>query len=461
MSKKKDSPFIGKPGKLPAKNDPRDLSIANYIKPSILAKLPLELDWTLKKTTPWGMMENWNLSDCTCAAAGHMIECWTANAKKENIIRDKAILKAFIALSGYDPTTGKNDNPIYLSDAMNYWRKKGIGGHKIRAYATIQYKNHDLVKAAVYLFGGIYVGLNLPNTIKGQEVWELMPGRLTGDNAPGSFGGHAVTVLAYDTKYLTCISWGKKKKISWEFWDAYCDELYAIVTEDFIADNKNPIGINLAKLAADLLALTKAKKTLQKQLKKQQPIMSKKTKPKKKSAAGQSGQRGGAKVNELKPIAKKRIAAGSAGTRGGAKGNEVKPIAKKRIAAGSAGTRGGAKGNEVKPIAKKRIVAGSAGVKGGAKGNEVKPTVKKKIKAGKGGGKGGLKGVEVKPSAKKKIAASKSGKTGGKAGSQTKIISKKKPPASKSGKTGGVKAIDLKKSKSKKPAAGSGGGAVG
>ncbi len=320
---------------------------------------------------------------------------------------------------------------------MNYWRKKGIGGHKIRAYATIQYKNHDLVKAAVYLFGGIYVGLNLPNTIKGQEVWELMPGGLTGDNAPGSFGGHAVTVLAYDTKYLTCISWGKKKKISWDFWDAYCDELYAIVTEDFIADNKNPIGINLAKLAADLLALTKAKKTLQKQLKKQQPIMSKKTKPNKKSASGQSGQRGGAKVNELKPIAKKRIAAGSAGTRGGAKGNEVKPIAKKRI------------------------VAGSAGVKGGAKGNELKPTVKKKIKAGKGGGKGGLKGVEVKPSAKKKIAASKSGKTGGKPGSQTKIISKKKPPASKSGKTGGVKAIDLKKSKSKKPAAGSGGGAVG
>ncbi len=413
MSEKKAPPFVGKPGKLPAKNDPRDLSMANYIKPSILAKLPIELDWTLKKTTPWGMMENWNLSDCTCAAAGHMIECWTANAKKENIIRDKAILKAFIALSGYDPATGKNDNPIYLSDAMNYWRKSGIGGHRIRAYATIQYKNHDLVRAAVYLFGGIYVGLNLPNTIKGQEVWELMPGALTGDNAPGSFGGHAVTVLAYDTKYLTCISWGKKKKISWEFWDAYCDELYAIVTEDFIAANKNPIGINLAKLAADLLALTKAKKTLQKQLKKQQPIMSKKTKPKKKSAAGQSGQRGGTKGNETKPIAKKRIAAGSAGTKGGAKGNELKPI------------------------------------------------VKKKIKAGNSGGKGGLKGSEVKPTPKKKVAASKSGKSGGKAGSQTKIISKKKPPASKSGKTGGVKAIDLKKIKSKKPAAGSGGGAVG
>ena len=49
MSEKKAPPFVGKSGKLPAKNDPRDLSMANYIKPSILAKLPIELDWTLKK----------------------------------------------------------------------------------------------------------------------------------------------------------------------------------------------------------------------------------------------------------------------------------------------------------------------------------------------------------------------------------------------------------------------------
>jgi len=158
------------------------------------------------------MMSNWKLSDCGCAAAGHMIECWTANSKKEHVVQDKVVLKAFIALSGYDPAIGKNDDPLYLSAVLKYWRKNGIGKHKIKASATINYKDYAVIRAAVYLFGGVYAGFNLPDTIKGQDIWEVSAGALTGKKAPGSFGGHAINVVAYDDQYVTCISWGKSKE---------------------------------------------------------------------------------------------------------------------------------------------------------------------------------------------------------------------------------------------------------
>lgn len=306
MTQIKPKPFVGKPGKLPAKKDHRDFNFSNYFDANKLGKIPTAINWASKKNTPWGMMNNWTLSDCTCAAAGHMIECWTSNSYKEHIIHNKAIMVAYSAISGYDAVTGKNNIPVYISDALKYWRKTGVGNHKIKFYATINYKSHNLVRATIYLFGGIYVGLDLPNTIKGQEIWTVMPGKLKGDSARGSFGGHAVNVVAYDKNYITCISWGKIKRMTWQFWDTYCDELYAIISEDFFNENKNPLGLEISKLELSLLRLTKAKKTLQKELTIKTTIVknTKKTTSKKevvsnaKKPAGNSGGHSGSTGSE-------------------------------------------------------------------------------------------------------------------------------------------------------------------
>jgi len=258
--------YVGKPGKLPAKSDPRTLAITDYLDLSALPQVPRGHDWSLRKTTPWGMMDNWSLADCTCASAGHMIECWTANASKEHRVTDKDVLQAYCALSGYDPVTKKNDNGASFWDALRYWRKTGFGGHRIKAYTTVPYHNHDLLRAVVYLFGGAYAGLNLPKSIHRQEIWDVSTGKLTGDNKPGSFGGHAVNLVAYDETSITCVSYGRKKQMTWAFWDAYADELYAIITEDFLAGGKTPAGFDTAALIRDLEAVTKAPRETERQI---------------------------------------------------------------------------------------------------------------------------------------------------------------------------------------------------
>jgi hypothetical protein len=40
--------------------------------------------------------------------------------------------------------------------------------------------------------------------------------------------------------------------MTWGFWRAYCDEAYALLSQDFLSANATPDGVQLATLEADL-----------------------------------------------------------------------------------------------------------------------------------------------------------------------------------------------------------------
>jgi hypothetical protein len=243
-------------GKRAPHHDRRTLLLANYLNLKALPILPAQQDWS-GKVTVWGMMKNDTVGDCTCAAAGHLIEEWTSNVGQEVVPTDDTIIGAYSAITGYNPTTGSNDNGAVELDVLNYWRQTGISGHKIDAYVALEPGNHDHVRAAVYIFGDSYIGVALPITAQTQDVWSVPPGGPNGDGAPGSWGGHAVPVVAYDALGLTVVTWGALKRMTWGFWDTYCDEAYAVLSEDFVNQDKIAAsGIDLQTLQADLNAIT-------------------------------------------------------------------------------------------------------------------------------------------------------------------------------------------------------------
>jgi hypothetical protein len=95
-------------GKKPAHHDPRTLQMANYLE--VLPTIPPAQDWTAKATPNWGMMLNDKLGDCTCAAIGHFIQAWTANAgPHEIVLPDQTILKTYEAVTGYNPKDPSTD----------------------------------------------------------------------------------------------------------------------------------------------------------------------------------------------------------------------------------------------------------------------------------------------------------------------------------------------------------------
>ena len=52
------------------------------------------------------------------------------------------------------------------------------------------------------------------------------------------------------------VTWGALQVMTWSFWEAYCDEAYAILSADYINGQKQaPQGFNLQQLQADLADL--------------------------------------------------------------------------------------------------------------------------------------------------------------------------------------------------------------
>jgi hypothetical protein len=247
--------FIGKLGRKAPRRDSRTLQLANYVDHGVLPHVPPQFDWS-RAVTKWPVMLNDRLGCCTCAAVGHTVQCWTANAGQEVVLPDDEILKLYEAVSGYDPATGANDDGAVELDVLNRWRQTGVAGHQIAAYVALEPGNHDHMRIATFLFGAVYTGIALPETIQGQSVWAVPPEGPNGAGAPGSLGGHAVPVVGYDANGYTCITWGYEQRLTYGFADMYMEESYALISSDWVSGSRRaPSGFDLVALQDDLAAL--------------------------------------------------------------------------------------------------------------------------------------------------------------------------------------------------------------
>jgi hypothetical protein len=240
-------------GKLPVRTDVRTLALARYVDAAKLPPAPATLDLS-HGVSDWPMYDNDRIGDCTIAAAGHMIEAWTEAAHGSVVeITDEAVLAAFDHVKQVDPATGEA-GAVEL-DVLTFWRKTGIGGHSIGAFARVAVHDQTLVRTGAFLFGGVYIGLALPLSAQQQDTWDWT-GSLTGAGKPGSWGGHAVDVVGYDADGLTFVTWGALKRMTWSFWEHYVDEAYCLLSEDFLSGDRAPNGFDLAALKQDLALVT-------------------------------------------------------------------------------------------------------------------------------------------------------------------------------------------------------------
>ena len=246
-------------GRGPVVKDARTLQLLRYLTTALPSPPPLYSLATVVRA--WPMYGNDRLGDCTIAAIGHMIEAWTAALGKVRRLTEATVLR-FYWRTGTPPSStgragGPTDDGRVELEVLKAWRSKGIGGHKILAFTALDVADHTLVKVGAWMFGGLYIGLALPVTAQTQPVWDVVGDGKTGPAAPGSWGGHAVDVVAYDEQGLTVVTWGALVRMTWAFWDAYVDEAYAIVSRDFLtAKGETPEGFDLQALLADLKQVT-------------------------------------------------------------------------------------------------------------------------------------------------------------------------------------------------------------
>ena len=194
------------------------------------------------------MMLNNSLGCCTIAAVGHADQTWSANAGFEGTMDDSVILSYYEKWDGYEGTPDTDNGGIEL-DVLKQWQKSDFNGVKLTAFVAAGVLDLNVVRQAINLFGGVYIGVALPISAQRQKVWDT---DVSTDGIPGSWGGHAVFVNAYDQDSFTCVTWGALKKMTTRFWAECVDEAYALLSPDWFRNNVAPSGFDLAQLQSDL-----------------------------------------------------------------------------------------------------------------------------------------------------------------------------------------------------------------
>jgi hypothetical protein len=232
-------------GKLPPKIDSRTLALEQYVSPRIRAPARVDRE---SRVHSWPMYANDRLRDCTCAAAAHMVQSWTAYARREIVLPSRAVVASYYEISG------GTDGGAYCLDVLKHWRGAGIAGDRIVAFARVRTGDIAQAKFAMALFGSCYTGLALPDfAVRTRRRWDVPANGPVGDARPNERNGHCVCAVGYDAEHCYVVTWGRLKPVTWRFFSAYNDEAYAVLNRDWISKNRTtPSGFDLRALERDL-----------------------------------------------------------------------------------------------------------------------------------------------------------------------------------------------------------------
>ena len=243
-------------GKHPATYSRRDLRLSKYLTADKLPVIPAEFGHEAI-VTDWRMLGNDAVGDCVWAGACHEHMLWTALGSTQSVFDDAGALRAYSAVTGFNPDDPLTDSGTPVRDAMKYRANVGVldvsgRPHRIAAYATIEPGDMDRLKAAAYLFSAVGVGILFPESAMDQfengQPWDVVS-----NEQPDS--GHYIPVVGFRGGNFLCVTWGKLQQITSAFLKKYCDEVWSVFTHEYIRNGTSSEGFDLSALLDDQKAV--------------------------------------------------------------------------------------------------------------------------------------------------------------------------------------------------------------
>jgi hypothetical protein len=138
--------------------------------------------------------------------------------------------------------------------ALDYFRNNGLAFNgaikKIDGYVSVDWTNKLEVQVALYLFGAITIGINLPQAWTTNAIWDV--------TNTGIVGGHDVTCVGYDDQGVQVASWGRIYTITWAAFlkTTWLEESYVMLAPDWYGNDRlAPSGVDANTLRDDLAKL--------------------------------------------------------------------------------------------------------------------------------------------------------------------------------------------------------------
>jgi hypothetical protein len=247
-------------GKKPATYDKRDLLFVSYEKPASvsLPHVPKRFGHG-SLVSSWGMLGNDQYGDCVFAGSAHETMLWNAEANHNVSFNDTSVLSDYSAVTGFNPANPNSDQGTEVRQALDYRRSTGVVDatgtrHKIGGYVALEPGNWDQLLQATYIFSAVGIGIEFPGSAMDQfnqgKPWSVVPGA-------SIEGGHYIPVVGHPSaSMVSVVTWAEKIAMTRAFYEKYCDEAYAILSEEMLSSKgKSREHFDLAQLQADLAAL--------------------------------------------------------------------------------------------------------------------------------------------------------------------------------------------------------------
>jgi len=242
-------------GRVKSRPDRRTIGLGSVVAAAgVMPGVPSARRWSLVGSSPpyrpivWGEFLNLQIGSCTAASIAHWCQLVAAHTGTVPQLTDSDVQAAYSAVGGYDPARpDATDNGASMLMMLRYFRHTGL----IDAYASVDFRNPTLVELAIDLFGGVYVGLDLPIAWQSAEVWDAAPAstRVRAPWSRNSWGGHAVWISDYDQVGYWLPTWGKLKRLTRAGLIAYGDECYLASSKRW---KESPAGAPCGYLAGAL-----------------------------------------------------------------------------------------------------------------------------------------------------------------------------------------------------------------
>jgi hypothetical protein len=247
-------------GKKPARSGSVKLRLNDFIDKSALPKVPRTFGHEqLIGPTSWGMLGNDEYGCCVWSGAAHEHMMWSREGSaKDARFKTANVLSDYSAATGFDPHDPNSDQGTDMQKAADYRLKTGIidasgKRHKIGAYLALDPGNHHDLFLAVYLFGAVGIGIEVPSSVFDQfnagKPWDVVPGSTIE-------GGHYIPFVAKRTNFGV-VTWGRLQAMTPRFLAKYNDESVAYVSEEILTKGKSPEGFNRDGLLSAIAALKK------------------------------------------------------------------------------------------------------------------------------------------------------------------------------------------------------------